>query len=108
MGSRYIPTCPTRAEGTREQAVHHTQSGAQDGNDGDLLSRDSLADGLLERSRYLDILKGKVTHSLIALEDRKLADQFAKLLGGSVPVAQDVQLVLNQRMVDKNIRIVFL
>ena len=89
-----------RGGNEREQAVHHTQAGAQDGNDGDLLSRDSLADGLLERSRYLDILKGKVTHGLIALEDRKLADQFAKLLGGSVPVAQDVQLVLDQRMID--------
>ena len=84
----------------REDAVDHAQAGAKDWDDGDLLARDALAGGLLERGLYLDVLKREVAHGLVTLKDGKLGDKLAELLGARALVPQDAQLVLNEGVVD--------
>ena len=83
-----------------EDAIDHAKSCTQDRDDGDLFAGDALADRLLERGLDLDILEREVAHGLIALEDGKLGHELAELLRARVLVAQDVELVLHERVVD--------
>ena len=64
-----------------EHAIDHAEAGAQDGHDRDLLAGDLPARGGLQGRGHFDVLQGKVTRGLVALEQRQLADELAELLG---------------------------
>ena len=84
-----------------EDAVDHAEARTQDGNNGELLAGKLLKHGGGDGSLDLDVFHGQVAHGLVAVKERKLAHELAELVGAGALVAQDRQLVLDERMVDK-------
>jgi len=82
-----------------QHTVHQTETGAQDGNDGELLAGQhgnlGLADGGLHRGGG----QGQVTGGLIGDEHTDFAHQLAEILDAGVLVAHDGQLVCNQGVI---------
>ncbi len=82
------------------QTVHHTQSGAEDGHDGELASGYHLCLGLGDGRFNGDFLQRQVTEDLIAHQHGNFVEQLPEVLGAGLAVAHDRQLMGNQRMVD--------
>ena len=84
-----------------EDAIDHAKACTQDGNDGELFAGKLLkrcgGDGGLD----LDVFHRQVAHGLVAVKKREFAHELAELVGAGVFVAQDRQLVLDERVVDK-------
>lgn len=49
----------------------------------------------------LDVFHGQVAHGLVAVKKCEFAHELTELVGAGVFVAQDRQLVLDERVVDK-------
>jgi hypothetical protein len=81
-------------------AVHHAQSGAEDGYDRQFFAGDLMAFRHGDRRLDLHFLKRKVAGSLKAHQHRDLADKLTEFLHAGVLVAQDGKFVLDQRMVE--------
>ena len=84
-----------------EDAIDHAKACAQDGNDGELLAGKLLKHGGGDGSLDLDVFHGQVAHGLVAVKKCELAHELAELVGAGVFVAQDRQLVLDERVIDK-------
>ena len=84
-----------------EDAVDHAKARAQNGDDGELLAGKLLKRGGRDGSLDFDILHGQVAHGLVAVKKRKLAHELTELVGADLLVAQDRQLMLDERMIDK-------
>ena len=84
-----------------EDAVDHAKARTQDGHDGELFAGKLLkrcgGDGGLD----FDVFHGQVAHGLVAVKKCELAHELAELVGAGVFVAQDRQLVLDERVIDK-------
>ena len=90
---------PTRAPGhEREHGVEHPHSRAQDRADRDLLAGDPPRRRALERRLDLDLLVGQVLRRLVGQEQRELVDELAEHLRRRRDVAQEPELVLDERM----------
>ena len=81
-------------------AVDHAETGAEDGNDSQLLAGDALAPGRSNRSFDDDLLQGQIAGRLIAHEHGDLRDELAEFFDAGALVAEDGQLMLNQRVVE--------
>src|SRR6266540_1779016 len=79
-------------------ALDHPQAGAQDGDQGELLARHLHAAHMLERCIELDGLEGQVLGDLVGHEHRDLGGELLEVLGGRTLVAEQRELVLNQRV----------
>src|SRR6266516_1669425 len=79
-------------------ALDHPQAGAQDGDQGELLARHLHAAGALERRIDFDGFEGQVLGDLVGHEHRDLAGELLEVLGGGALVAQQRELVLDQRV----------
>ena len=84
-----------------EDAVDHAKARAQNGDDGELLAGKLLKRGGRDGSLDFDILHGQVAHGLVAVKKRKLAHELTELVGAGLLVAQDRQLMLDERVIDK-------
>ena len=84
-----------------EDAVDHAEARTQDGHDGEFLAGKLFERGGGDGGLDLDVFHGQVAHGLVAVKERKLAHELAELVGAGALVAQDRQLVLDERMVDK-------
>ena len=92
---------PTRAPGNeREHRVEHPHARAQDRADGDLLPGDPPRRRVLERRLDLDRLVGEALRRLVGEEQRELVDELAEHLRRGRDVAQQAELVLDERMPD--------
>ena len=92
---------PTRAPGiSDEDAVEHPDARAQDRADGDLLPRDPARRHLLERRLDLDLLVGEVLRRLVREQERELVDELPEHLRRRRDVAQEAELVLDERVID--------
>ena len=85
-----------------DHAVDHAETGAEDRHDGQLLAGDVPAVCRGDRGLDIDLLKREVARSLEAHQHGDLGNQFPELLDAGVLVAQDRELVLDQRVV-KNV-----
>ena len=84
-----------------EDAADHAKTRTQNGNDGELLAGKLLKRGGGDGGLDFDVFHGQVAHGLVAVKERKLAHELAELVGAGVFIAQDRQLVLNERVIDK-------
>ena len=84
-----------------ENAVDHAKTGAQDRYDSELFAGKLLKRGSGDGGLDFDVFHGQVAHGLVAVKERKLAHELAELVGAGRLIAQDRQLVLDERMVDK-------
>ena len=82
-----------------QDAVHHTQTGAEDGHDGQLLASQLLKGTGSHRGLDLHILQGEVPGGLVALQGGDLRDDLPEFLHAGLLVPQDAQLMLKQGMV---------
>ena len=83
-----------------QHAVENAVAGAQDGDEAELLAGELRRQHGLERRVGRDAGERQVAGDLVGEQQADLADEMAELRGGRVPVAQQGQLVLDQRMVD--------
>ena len=81
------------------QSIHHAQTGAENGHDGQFLACQHLAVGGANGSLHLHIHGGQIPGGLIAHQAGNFADQLPELLDGGVLVAHHSQLVVNQRVI---------
>lgn len=84
-----------------EDTVDHAKACTKDGNDGELFAGKLLKRGGGDGGLDLDVFHGQVAHGLVAVKKREFAHELAELVGAGVFIAQDRQLVLNERMIDK-------
>ena len=89
-----------RARDEREHRVEHAHARTQDRADGDLLARDPSGGRVLERRLDLDRLVGEALRRLVGEEQRELVDELAEHLRRRRDVAQQAELVLDERMRD--------
>lgn len=93
----------------RKDAVHavdHAEPRAQDGHDGDAVVRNAVLRRLFEGRFHLDGHELHVAHALVRHDGRDLFDELAELLHGSVLVAQNGDLMLDEGMIeDKDVGI---
>ena len=84
-----------------EDAVDHAKARTQDGHDGEFLAGELLkrcgGDGGLD----FDVFHGQVAHGLVAVKKCEFAHELAELVGAGVFVAQNRQLMLDERVIDK-------
>ena len=82
-----------------QDAVHHAQTGAEDGDDRQLLTGQLLkgADG--DGRLNLHVLQGQVAGSLVTLQGGNFRDDLTELLDAGALITQNAQLMLEQRMV---------
>ena len=83
-----------------DHAVHHAQTGAEDGNDGKLLAGDAAALGDGHRRLHVDLFQRQVAGRLIAHQHGDFGDKLAEFLHAGLFIAQDGQLVLDQRVIE--------
>ena len=83
-----------------DHAVHHAETGAEDGNHSQLLAGDSLALGHGNGRFHFHFLQRQIAGRLIAHQHGDLGDELTKFLDAGPLVAQDGQLVLDQGMVE--------
>ena len=81
-------------------ALHHAQSGPEDGYQHDLPTIDPGADHPLERGLDLGGFGGQVAGDLVGHEGGNFPHQLLEIPAGRPPVTQQGQLVLNQGMAD--------
>lgn len=84
-----------------EDAVDHAKARTQDGHDGEFLAGELLKRCGGDRGLDFDVFHGQVAHGLVAVKKREFAHELAELVGAGVFVAQDRQLVLDERVIDK-------
>ena len=84
----------------RDHAVNHAETGTENGDNGELLARKALHRCLGNGRFDLDLFERKIAGRLIAHQHGDLADEFAEFLHARVLVAEDRQLVLDQRVVE--------
>jgi len=82
-----------------QHAVHHAQTGTEDGDDGDLLAGQHLAVCHIHWSLYIHITSGQVTGGLIGHETGDLGNDLPKFVGAGMLIPQDAQLMLEQGVV---------
>ncbi len=82
-----------------DNAIHHTQAGPEDGDDGQLLARQGFKGAGGDRGLDLDVLQRQVPGGLVALQSGDLGDDLPEFLHPGALVPEDGQLVLKQRMV---------
>jgi hypothetical protein len=97
-GRRYQP----------KNSLYHTESCAENWDKRQLFSADMPSRCLLQRSLHFPWLETQLTCCLVSHEHRDLVDQLLEHLGLSLLIAQDGQLVLDERMPDNNQRGEFL
>ena len=83
----------------RGRAVDHAEPRAQNGDEGDLAAGDHVELADTDGRFDLDLLHRHVAGGLIAHQHGDLVGQLAELLGTGVLVAQERDLVLDERMV---------
>ena len=83
----------------RQHRIQHTATGTKDRYESQLSACDLLCGHLRQGSLDLYILQGKVAGRLIAHQHCDLGNQLAKLFGAGVFIAEDRQLMLDQRMI---------
>ena len=84
-----------------ENAVDHAKARTQDGHDGEFLAGELFERGGSDGGLDFDVFHRQVAHGLVAVKKREFAHELAELVGAGVFVAQDRQLVLDERMIDK-------
>ena len=84
-----------------ENAVDHAKARTQDGHDGEFLAGELFERGGSDGGLDLDVFHRQVAHGLVAVKKREFAHELAELVGAGVFVAQNRQLVLDERMIDK-------
>ena len=84
-----------------EDAIDHAEARTQDGHDGEFLAGELFERGGSDGGLDFDVFHGQVAHGLVAVKKCELAHKLAELVGAGVFVAQDRQLVLDERVVDK-------
>ena len=82
-----------------QHAVHHAQTGAQDGNQGQLAASQHMGASQSNRSFHFNFLGGQVAGGLIAQQGGNFADQITELFGAGVAVTHQADFVLDQGMV---------
>src|SRR5919106_123816 len=88
------------ARDERQHGVEHADPGAQDRADGDLLPGDPAGGHVLERRLDLDLLVRQVLRRLVDEEQRQLVHELPEHLRRRRDVAQEPELVLDERMRD--------
>lgn len=84
-----------------EDTVDHAKARTQDGHDGEFLAGKLFERGGSDGGLDLDVFHRQVAHGLVAVKKREFAHELTELVGAGVFVAQDRQLVLDERMIDK-------
>ena len=85
-----------------ENAVHHAQSGPQDGDNGQLFARQGLEFAGGHGGLDGDLLGGQVPGRLVAHEGGDLGDDLPELLYAGALIPEDGQFMLDQRVI-KNV-----
>ena len=85
-------------------AAHHAEPRTEDGDDRNASLGDTVLPRRLERGLHVNGGEFHIPHALIGHDDGDLLDEFAELLHARVFVAQNGDLVVDQRVIeDKNI-----
>ena len=84
-----------------EDTVDHAKARTQDGHDGEFLAGKLFERGGSDGGLDLDVFHRQVAHGLVAVKKREFAHELTELVGAGVFVAQDRQLVLDERVIDK-------
>ena len=84
-----------------EDAFDHTESSPQDWDERELLPGDALTDGALEGGLDGDIFEREVGGGLVGHEHRNLVDELLENLRRRAAVAENCDLVLNERVADE-------
>jgi hypothetical protein len=90
---------PRRRDELRD-ALHHAESSAEDRHQRQLLARDLAARHPLKGRVDLDRLRRQVLGGLIGHEHRDLAHELLEVARAGLAVAEDRELVLDQRMIE--------
>ena len=83
-----------------DHAVHHAETGTENGHHRQLLAGDPAALGHGDRGLHVDLLQGQIAGGLKAHQHGDLRNQLPEDLDAGALVAQDGQLVLDQGMVE--------
>ena len=83
-----------------QHTIYHTQTGSEDGNNGNVFSRQHLYLRGTYGRFYLHIHQRKISRCFIGHQHGNLFHQFPKILHIGVCLANHPCLVLNQRMVE--------
>ena len=84
-----------------EDAVDHAKARTQDGHDGEFLAGELFERGSSDGGLDFDVFHGQVAHGLVAVKKCEFAHELAELVGAGVFVAQNRQLMLDERVIDK-------
>ena len=82
-----------------EHAFYHAKTGAQDGNQRDLLAGNHMHTCICQRGFDGDFLERQVAGCLIAHQHGDFAGRFAELLYASGFIAHQAELMLDQRVI---------
>ena len=80
--------------------LHHAEPGAQDRHEGELLPGYLSPRHRLERRLDLDRLGGEVLGDLVRHQHGDLAHELLEVPGAGAPVAEDRELVLDERVIE--------
>ena len=84
-----------------EDAIDHAKARTQDGHDGEFLAGELFERGGSDGGLDFGVFHGQVAHGLVAVKKCEFAHELTELVGAGVLVAQDRQLVLDERVIDK-------